>query len=65
MKRILINDLQKWKEKSGRKPLILQGARQVGKTWLSKVIIEGSMKGIIRNVFFVRVCCLTDRMESC
>jgi predicted AAA+ superfamily ATPase len=23
-----------WKDKSGRKPLIIQGARQVGKTWL-------------------------------
>lgn len=36
MKRTLINDLQKWKEKNGRKPLILQGVRQVGKTWLLK-----------------------------
>ena len=36
MERILIKELLKWKEKSDRKPLILRGARQVGKTWLLK-----------------------------
>ena len=36
MERILIEELLKWKEKSDRKPLILRGARQVGKTWLLK-----------------------------
>jgi predicted AAA+ superfamily ATPase len=34
MKRLLMNDLIKWKNKSDRLPLILIGARQVGKTWL-------------------------------
>lgn len=28
--------LVNWKNRSGRKPLIIQGARQVGKTWLMK-----------------------------
>jgi len=36
MHRFLIDDLMKWKEKSNRKPLVLKGARQVGKTWLMK-----------------------------
>ena len=36
MKRILIADLNTWKASIGRKPLIIQGARQVGKTWLMK-----------------------------
>ena len=36
MKRTAINELAKWKEKKGRKPLIVRGARQVGKTWLMK-----------------------------
>lgn len=36
MKRILIDNLIKWRDKKGRKPLILQGARQVGKTWILK-----------------------------
>lgn len=36
MERLLLADLKKWKEKEGRKPLIIRGARQVGKTWLLK-----------------------------
>ena len=36
MKRKLYNSLIKWKESANRKPLILEGARQVGKTWLLK-----------------------------
>ena len=34
MKREAINQLIEWKNSKRRKPLILQGARQVGKTWL-------------------------------
>ena len=34
MKRIALKNLLKWKECANRKPLILNGARQVGKTWL-------------------------------
>ncbi|WP_321424283.1 ATP-binding protein [uncultured Bacteroides sp.] len=34
--RDLMKDLVKWKEDIRRKPLILHGARQVGKTWLLK-----------------------------
>jgi len=36
MYRTQIEHLYAWKEKEGRKPLIIQGARQVGKTWLMK-----------------------------
>ncbi len=36
MKRDLMKELSKWKKKPDRKPLIIQGARQVGKTWLIK-----------------------------
>ena len=36
MERIVYQDLVKWKDKKNRKPLILNGARQVGKTWLLK-----------------------------
>lgn len=34
MKRKAYEELLVWKQKSNRKPLIVQGARQVGKTWL-------------------------------
>lgn len=36
MLRDLYKDLVHWKNSPNRKPLILQGARQVGKTWLMK-----------------------------
>lgn len=36
MKRIEIAYLTKWKQSANRKPLIIRGARQVGKTWLMK-----------------------------
>lgn len=36
MYRIAIEKLMKWKERKYRKPLIIEGARQVGKTWLMK-----------------------------
>lgn len=36
MKRNAIQDLINWKSSEERKPMILKGARQVGKTWLMK-----------------------------
>lgn len=36
MYRIAMEKLKKWKQSKHRKPLIIEGARQVGKTWLMK-----------------------------
>ena len=36
MYRIAMENLIEWKESKRRKPLIIEGARQVGKTWLMK-----------------------------
>ena len=36
MYRTAIEELHKWKAKQNKKPLIIRGARQVGKTWLIK-----------------------------
>lgn len=36
MERFLMRDLEAWRENPCRKPLIINGARQVGKTWLIK-----------------------------
>ena len=36
MNRRIFNSLKEWKNKADRKPLIIRGARQVGKTWLMK-----------------------------
>ena len=40
MRRHLLSKLQLWKDSPSRKPLILQGARQTGKTWLLKAFGE-------------------------
>ena len=34
MKRSALRQLEEWKNRKNRKPLIIKGARQVGKTWL-------------------------------
>lgn len=36
MERLVLEKLKTWRDKKDRKPLILRGARQVGKTWLLK-----------------------------
>lgn len=36
MRRNAMNDLIRWKSDEDRKPMVLKGARQVGKTWLMK-----------------------------
>ena len=36
MDRKVFKELKIWNERSGRKPLLIQGARQVGKTWLMR-----------------------------
>lgn len=36
MYRVAIEQLMQWKKRPHRKPLIIEGARQVGKTWLMK-----------------------------
>jgi hypothetical protein len=40
MYRKSMEELYRWKEKSDRKPLVIRGARQVGKTWLMKAFGE-------------------------
>lgn len=39
MDRLAISELLQWKAKEHRKPLIVEGARQVGKTWLVKEFV--------------------------
>lgn len=36
MERLFMKKLEHWKNKKKRKPLIIRGARQVGKTWIMK-----------------------------
>ncbi len=46
MERFLMSKLVAWKGKSRRKPLILNGARQVGKTWLLKEFGRTQFKNV-------------------
>lgn len=47
MKRLAYDDLLKWKNYESRKPLIIKGARQVGKTWLMKTFGQNEYKKVI------------------
>ena len=47
MKRDLYKSLLHWKNATNRKPLILQGARQVGKTWLMKEFGKNEFEQVV------------------
>lgn len=47
MEREIIKDLLKWKESNNRKPLIIHGARQVGKTYIVKQFGKEHYENII------------------
>lgn len=44
MKRFVYNQFLKWKNNPRRKPLIVEGARQVGKTWILKEFAKNEYK---------------------
>ena len=47
MERQIIDKLANWKQKKDRKPLIIQGARQVGKTWIMKEFGKNFFKQVV------------------
>ena len=52
MKRNAYQKLVEWKASSRRKPLILQGARQVGKTWLMNEFAKNEYKNSVYITFY-------------
>ena len=50
MYREIIDDLINWKQSKNRKPLIIHGARQVGKTYIIK---EFCQKEFEKNICYV------------
>lgn len=46
LKRFILDQLIKWKESKYRKPLILKGARQIGKTYILKQFGEENYEGV-------------------
>lgn len=51
MKRLIEAELVSWKDSAGRKPLILRGARQVGKTWLVEQFLAKQFEGFVKIDF--------------
>ena len=51
MERYILNELHIWKESKRRKPLILRGARQVGKTWALEEFGKEFKDGFLRIDF--------------
>ena len=51
MKRNIISDLIEWSTKERRKPLLLRGARQVGKTWLVEELARSHFYDLIKVDF--------------
>ncbi|MDR3113008.1 MAG: AAA family ATPase, partial [Endomicrobium sp.] len=49
MKRTALKHLVSWKEKENRKPMLIHGARQVGKTWL----MNEFGKSYYKSVFYI------------
>jgi len=47
MKRNAMQELIEWKERKGRMPLLILGARQVGKTWLMKKFGEENFDQVV------------------
>ena len=52
MRRKLLDKLVAWKRKQNRKPLILWGARQTGKTWLLKKFGEECFQNLVYISFY-------------
>ena len=51
MERSLLNHLKNWLTSTNRKPLVLRGARQVGKTWLVRQLAKTAGKQLIELNF--------------
>lgn len=51
MYRNALRDLHEWKNRTGRKPLVIRGARQVGKTWLVREFARENFENYIEINF--------------
>ena len=47
MKRFIYDELKKWKQSETRKPLMMYGARQVGKTYIIKMFGEQEYDSLV------------------
>ena len=63
MKRIALQRLIAWKNKENRKPMIINGARQVGKTWLMEEFGKHHYKELL-NINFERNSRISNLFET-
>ena len=49
MKRYALQELMEWKKRARRKPMLIEGARQVGKTWLMRELARSFPKSAYLN----------------
>jgi predicted AAA+ superfamily ATPase len=49
MKREIIQYLEEWKNRSDRNPLILRGARQVGKTYIIEEFAKAEFNAYVKE----------------
>lgn len=54
MRRLLLNQLLAWQQQSRRKPLLIDGARQTGKTYLLQRLLGASFPAVLRVDFLER-----------
>ncbi len=53
MQRLLMNKLTAWKKSPNRKPLLLRGARQTGKTWLMEAFAVQEYRDFVKIDFML------------
>lgn len=63
MKRFAIKQLEAWKESPRRKPLVIEGARQVGKTWLVEEFASTHYKNFV-SINFEKQIYLRDLFKT-
>ncbi len=51
MRRVLLEKLLLWKQQTERKPLLIDGARQTGKTYLLQTLLGGTFERVLRIDF--------------
>ena len=51
MYRFALDYLQEWKEKGTRKPLVIRGARQVGKSFLVELFAKSAFTNFVKIDF--------------
>ncbi len=51
MIRHYLNELEKWEKRPTRKPLVIRGARQVGKTWLVCEFARANFQNLVEINF--------------